>query len=60
MPEAFSTFPGDEWETAAPQTLALNEEKLAAAGDMLARPGSNAAAFLVVRRGKIAWEVSSQ
>ena len=56
MPEAFSTFPGDEWETAAPQTLALNAEKLAAAGDMLARPGSNAAAFLVVRRGKIAWE----
>lgn len=56
MAETFSTFPGTDWETAAPQALALNADRLAAAGDMLARPGSNAAAFLVVRRGKIAWE----
>lgn len=56
MAEAPFTFPGDEWESAAPQDLGLNEGKLAAAGEMLARPGSNAAAFLVVRRGKIAWE----
>ena len=56
MPEAPFTFPGEDWETAAPHDLALNEHRLAAAAEMLSRPGSNAAAFLVVRRGKIAWE----
>jgi CubicO group peptidase (beta-lactamase class C family) len=49
-------FPQGDWETAAPQSLGLDEGKLAAAGEMLVHSGSNAAAFLVVRRGKIAWE----
>lgn len=56
MSEELYTFPGDEWEIAGPQALALNAGKLASAGEMLAHPGSNVAAFLVVRRGKIAWE----
>ena len=56
MAEIVSTFPGDNWEAADPRSLGLSEVKLAAAGDMLAHPGSNAAAFLVVSHGKIAYE----
>lgn len=56
MADAPPRFPGAHWQTADPRDLGLNPARLAAAGARLGAPGSNAAAFLVVRHGALVWE----
>jgi CubicO group peptidase (beta-lactamase class C family) len=45
-----------DWEITPPEAVGLNAGALAAAGETLGRPQSNARAFVVIRRGKLVWE----
>jgi CubicO group peptidase (beta-lactamase class C family) len=56
MTEPAPTTPDFEWETSSPLDLGMDHSRLASAAQILAGPGSNAAAFIVIKQGKIVWE----
>jgi CubicO group peptidase (beta-lactamase class C family) len=56
MTELESILPIFDWEISSPVDMGMDPSRLASAAQILAGPGSNAAAFLVVRQGKIVWE----
>jgi CubicO group peptidase (beta-lactamase class C family) len=56
MSDAGLVFPNSNWELSTPADAGLDPLALKAISQVLAGPGSNANALVVVRRGKIVWE----
>ena len=56
MADPTVVWPDLDWETASPEDMGASTAALGAAGRMLARPGSNASALVVIRHGRLIWE----